>query len=56
MSQIIKNTTKNSPRIQIKGLPLPVKVLKYACHSWVYMSQFGIQGINNVLDAFGRYI
>ena len=29
-------------------------MLKCVSCSWVYMSKFGVQGINNVLDAFGE--
>ena len=38
----------------MKWWRLPVKVLKCVSPSWIYMSKFGVQGVNNVLDAFGE--
>ena len=40
----------------MKWLHLPVKVLKHVSCSWVYMSEFGVQGVNNVSDTFGKYV
>ena len=40
----------------MKCLRLPVKVLKCVSRSWVCMSKFGVQGVNNVLDAFERCV
>ena len=36
----------------MKWFRLPVKALKCVSRSWVYMSKFGVQGVNNVSDAF----
>ena len=38
----------------MKWLRLPAKMLKCVSHSYLYMSKFDIQGMNNVLDAFGE--
>ena len=40
----------------MKWLHLPVLVLKCVSYSRVYMSEFGVQGVKNVLDSFGRYV